>query len=375
MSRHVAEGTKTKVLEVLESLADTDTLNINGLHVSKHNSYQFVITDAAKLEVVSAPVDPSIPTYSVVISCNDSEGSFTINGTKDKYGKYYGNITITIKANRGYLFEKLTDSKTGTTLSTNATYTISNIDRDYSLTVYFEKDENASGTLDFLYSGTYYDGIDLTLTGSALKSELRDLITSTHSKKTSYDDLKTAYAKTDKDPNKSGNMILFYSGLSVKASWDGADTWNREHMWPQSKSWFKTSGAGSDLHHIRPTDTDVNNRRGNLPFSEVSGGTEVLASCHGNASTGCYIGGGYFEPADRVKGDTARIIFYLLTRYSESDSYSITQVAQSMDMLLRWNELDPVDDWEYTRNEETAKIQGNRNPFIDCSGLAEVIWG
>ena len=170
-------------------------------------------------------------------------------------------------------------------------------------------------------------------------------------------------------------MILFYSGLSVKASWDSAATWNREHMWPQSKSWFKTSGAGSDLHHIRPTDTDVNNRRGSLPFGEVSGGTEVLASCHGNASTGCYIGGGYFEPADRVKGDTARIIFYLLTRYSESDSYSITQVAQSMDMLLRWNELDPVDDWEYTRNEETAKIQGNRNPFIDCSDLAEVIWG
>ena len=66
MSRHVAESAKTKVLEVLESLADTDTLNINGLHVSKHNSYQLVITDATSLVKVASstpdtPVAPEQP--------------------------------------------------------------------------------------------------------------------------------------------------------------------------------------------------------------------------------------------------------------------------------------------------------------------------
>ena len=71
----------------------------------------------------------------------------------------------------------------------------------------------------------------------------------------------------------------------------------------------------------------------------------------------------------------ARIIFYLLVRYSESDSISITNVAKSMDMLLRWNELDPVDDKEIRRNEAVFKIQGNRNPFIDYSHLAKKIWG
>ena len=44
-------------------------------------------------------------------------------------------------------------------------------------------------------------------------------------------------------------------------------------------------------------------------------------------------------------------------------------------MLLEWNRLDPVDEWEMERNNETAKIQGNRNPFIDHPELADIIWG
>ena len=75
------------------------------------------------------------------------------------------------------------------------------------------------------------------------------------------------------------------------------------------------------------------------------------------------------------KGDTARILFYLFTRYSQADSYRFTAVAQSLEMLLEWNRLDPVDEWEMERNNETAKIQGNRNPFIDHPEFADIIWG
>ena len=45
-----------------------------------------------------------------------------------------------------------------------------------------------------------------------------------------------------------------------------------------------------------------------------------------------------------------------------------------MEMLLEWNELDPVDALEIQRNRETEKIQGNRNPFIDYPELADSIW-
>ena len=44
------------------------------------------------------------------------------------------------------------------------------------------------------------------------------------------------------------------------------------------------------------------------------------------------------------------------------------------DILLEWNDLDPVDSLERTRNEEAFKIQGNRNPFIDYSDFADMIF-
>ena len=86
---------------------------------------------------------------------------------------------------------------------------------------------------------------------------------------------------------------------------------------------------------------------------------------------------GYYVPRDEIKGDIARIIFYLKVRYKESDStkYDFTAVAYSLEMLLEWNRIDPVDDFEMTRNIESQKIQGNYNPFIDYPQFADLIWG
>lgn len=202
---------------------------------------------------------------------------------------------------------------------------------------------------------SYYDGVDLNLRGTSMLLSLRKLITDTHTTITSYDDLKKYTIRTDRDPSNSNNIILIYSKASVKGTWDGGSTWNREHVWPQSKGWFKTSGAGSDIHHLRPEDPGVNSSRGNKAFGPL---------------TNSY----YYCPQDSSKGDVARIIFYLLVRYPESENYPITNVAYSMEMLLEWNELDPVDNLEKNRNEEAYSIQGNRNPFIDYAKFATIIW-
>ncbi len=190
------------------------------------------------------------------------------------------------------------------------------------------------------------------LTGSALKSSLRTIITSTHTKITSYDECKKYLQNADEDPKNANNMLLFYTGESIVKSAD-MNVWNREHVWAQSLGWFKTSGAGADLHHIRPCNPGVNSSRGNKKFGTSSG---------------------YYTPKDDYKGDVARIIFYLMVRYAQADSYSFTSIAQSLDVLLAWNELDPVSVHEQNRNEYIAKIQGNRNPFIDYPVFAEMIW-
>ncbi len=64
-----------------------------------------------------------------------------------------------------------------------------------------------------------------------------------------------------------------------------------------------------------------------------------------------------------------------MVRYVEADSCRFTDIAESLDMLLRWNEDDKVDYSEIRRNEAVYNIQGNRNPFIDNPDFADAIWG
>lgn len=213
-------------------------------------------------------------------------------------------------------------------------------------------------TQDTDFDGYYKNLSDVT--GEALKQELRSLITSTHTTITSYDSLKNHLQEADEDPNNPNNMILFYTGASVPKT-DNMNVWNREHVWAQSLSkyesggqWFGESGAGADAHHIRPCNPSVNSSRGNDKFGTSSG---------------------YYEPTDEFKGDVARIIFYMMVRYTQADSFTFTSVAESLDILLEWNELDPVSPLEENRNDVVEDIQGNRNPFIDYPEFAEEIWG
>ena len=204
---------------------------------------------------------------------------------------------------------------------------------------------------------SYYESVD-GLTGSSLFNALRNLISSTHKKKTTYDELKTYLQKADEDPNNSSNMLLFYTGESVKKT-SNMNVWNREHVWPQSLSWFddkKSEPAYGDMHHIRPCNPQVNSSRGNTKFGESS--SYYNAGNHG---------------AD-YRGDCARIILYMFTRYSQADSYSWTGIFQSYEILYKWHTEDPVSETEIIRNDYTETIQGNRNPFIDYPEFASMIW-
>lgn len=241
---------------------------------------------------------------------------------------------------------------------------INNTDEDLNVTIFakFTYGEYTSAeqaynvtirkTLTSTDVDTYYEGIVAT-SGEALKEELRDLLTKTHTKITSYDDCKKYLQEADEDPNNSDNMLLFYTGTSITKT-ANMSVWNREHVWCQSLGWFSTSGAGADLHHIRPCNIGVNSSRGNKKFGVSSG---------------------YYTPSDEYKGDVARIIFYLLVRYSEADNYDFTAIVESLDILLKWNELDPVSETEIIRNNYIYTIQGNRNPFIDNAEYADLIWG
>lgn len=291
----------------------------------------------------------------------------------------YNNSTLvssySLSRNGGYVtvaLENGTYNVKVKVLADNETYQDSSLSTEK---VTFRISDGTTSKFDYTsYSNYYLKAKDLT--GDDLEEALRTIITSTHEKETSYGDLRYSFVKTDADPDKSGNVILFYSRQSVSGTWNGS-TFNREHVWPKSNSDTpdvsnSTCGAMGDAHHLRPADPNVNSTRSNYKVGYVTTNKKEImfkSSTH----TYCYIGGGYFEPRDEVKGDIARIYFYLLTRYKSLYKY-LPNVADIKD-LLEWNELDPVDQLEINRNNAVQNIQGNRNPFIDNSDFANLIWG
>ena len=225
---------------------------------------------------------------------------------------------------------------------------------------------------------SYYDSAN-GKTGTALKDALHSIIDD-HTE-ISYANVWVALRETDEDPNNSDHVILLYTGRSQGKTANGAgvNDWNREHVWAKSHGGFGTSmGAGTDLHHLRPTDASVNSTRNNLDFD--NGGSE-----HSEAK-GNYYDSDSWEPRDSVKGDVARMLFYMAVRY-EGDSGELdlelnNQVNNGsapyhgkLDVLLEWHEQDPVDAFERNRNEIIYNnYQQNRTPFIDHPDWAFSIW-
>lgn len=237
----------------------------------------------------------------------------------------------------------------------------------------------------------YYDDAQ-GLTGEVLKTELNNIIKD-HTEfpyTSSATDVWDILKETDKDPNNPNNVILLYSGWSKNGEeeYDGGNGWNREHVWAKSHGDFgNTIGPGTDVHALRPCDVSVNSARSNRWFAECS--TEYI---DGDGATGCYTSSTewVWKPNENVKGDVARMIFYMATRYEgegmepdlqiidylPSNNNTSDPVHAKLSDLLLWHMQDPVDDWERNRNNIIYyDYQNNRNPFIDQPEFAELIWG
>lgn len=227
------------------------------------------------------------------------------------------------------------------------------------------------------WDSTYYAPA-IGKTGTALRTSLHDIIDD--NTKLSYDAVWTALKDTDQDPDNTSNVIELYTGRSIAKSNSGgnAGQWNREHVFAQSRGGFTTSaGPGTDLHHLRAEDVTVNGTRGNKDFD--NGGTAV------SGCADCWTDADSFEPRDAVKGDVARMLFYMAVRYEGDDGFNDLELSTvsgsavprigDVDVLLAWNAADPVDAFEMRRNDRIhAQWQGNRNPFIDHPEWASAIW-
>lgn len=226
--------------------------------------------------------------------------------------------------------------------------------------------------------------------GQSLKDALHQII-SNGSVQLTYNEVWDALKIVDQDPNNPNNVIGFYTRASFGKN---SGIWNREHVWAKSHGFPRSNmRAYTDIMHLRACETAVNSRRGNTNFADLpnDSGLEV------DIAKGNYLDpeAGLWEPADSVKGDVARILFYMDARYqgdspTEPDLIVVEDMPQGskngvdsegngyfgrLSDLLKWNKLDPVDDQERKRNEGVFEIQRNRNPFVDHPEYVDAIYG
>lgn len=236
----------------------------------------------------------------------------------------------------------------------------------------------------------YYDAA-VGKTGAALKTALNQIIKDhtdfpyTSSATDVWDILK----ETDRDPDNADNVILLYSGLSVNADqeYNYGNGWTREHVWAKIHGDFdEKPPAYTDVHHLRPADNLINSDRNSRWFDY----SDIPHYYNGNPTGNYYSDENWtWEPRDAVKGDVARMIFYMATRYEgengepdlevidylPADNNTKDPIHAKLSALLEWHVFDPVDDWERNRNDIIySNYQHNRNPFIDHPEYVARIW-
>ncbi|MBE0362129.1 deoxyribonuclease I [Pseudoalteromonas ulvae UL12] len=112
--------------------------------------------------------------------------------------------------------------------------------------------------------------------------------------------------------------------------------------------------AHDDLHNLQPAIGELNADRSNYKFTIIDGENREYGNCDFEVD----FEQDTVEPPEVVMGNIARTYLYM------NKQYQIPMNRLEIDMMIQWNELDPVDEWECKRNKRVKEVQGNDNPFV-----------
>tara|TARA_B110000046_G_C13024605_1_gene413185 strand:+ start:152 stop:907 length:756 start_codon:yes stop_codon:yes gene_type:complete len=215
----------------------------------------------------------------------------------------------------------------------------------------------------------------------------KKLLPYTSNDKDVWDVLKLA----NPDPYNNTHIQLLYTGDSIKpgeAGHEYTSGWNREHCWPKSLGGgMNTSspGIGTDLHNLFCADQSMNSTRSNKAYGVgIKSVIDNSPAPKYDGITDCKSDVGYFEPPDDVKGIVARAVFYMACVYADVP-YNLrlcrgqtpdgANTMPNLDLLLEWNKNHTVTASDRHRNKVIETYQGNNNPFVSDSTLANrVSW-
>lgn len=110
----------------------------------------------------------------------------------------------------------------------------------------------------------------------------------------------------------------------------------------------------SDMYNLVPATGQVNALRSNYSYAMIPGEPRRFGNCD------MEIEDRKAEPRPEIRGDIARIYFYMDDAYPGHGVIS----KKNRKLFEAWDKSDPVDDWERERARRMEKLQGNKNKFI-----------
>ena len=116
----------------------------------------------------------------------------------------------------------------------------------------------------------------------------------------------------------------------------------------------------ADMHNLTVSVGEVNADRSNYNFGMLPN----TSLQHGACPIKIDFQQRTAEPRDEVKGQVARIYFYM------HDRYDMRMSNQQQRLFMSWHSQYPVTDWERERDRRIAAIMGYSNPFV----TGERVW-
>ncbi|STZ18880.1 Endonuclease-1 precursor [Morganella morganii] len=111
----------------------------------------------------------------------------------------------------------------------------------------------------------------------------------------------------------------------------------------------------ADLHNLAPSVGEVNGDRSNFRYGIARGaGSQSYGQCTSRVDFKQRV----FEPRDEVKGEVARVWFYM------HDRYDLAMSEQQQKLLMVWDSEFPPSAAERERDRRIRAVTGQSNPFV-----------
>ena len=171
---------------------------------------------------------------------------------------------------------------------------------------------------------------------------------------------------------KKGIPDLAGCGYQVRKNGQRANRIEWEHVMPahhfghQRQCWqdggrkncVKTDSVframEADLYNLVPAIGEVNGDRSNYRFGVLPSTPAKHGACPVKVDFKQQV----FEPAPPVRGDIARIYFYM------ADKYNLNLSRAQQQLFIAWHRQDPVTAQERQLNQRIQQHMGHDNPFV-----------